>query len=405
MASLIIPSNNGQVAAGNFRGRVLIGRKPFNGVQFELRSISRIHAWIDVEGKQFYVADAASRAGTTVNGQRAAGKVFLHDGDVIGIGSERLVFRTTDKLPDGAISFGISDKGTNPDYSDHGILIRCKCGAPLWVPSGMAGAYGRCVHCKGEIDVPGEAPNGVRRPLTPNDSIADMPAITEELGSAARPDDPLAADFPRPQPKADVHSHVCGICQKPMNPSQATLSCPACSQPYHEKCWEDNGGCAAYGCIQAGMMMPLPPAAPTQPAPALARATEAPAAPLPSPMPKRKTAVVSVLKQAQMPQVARAPQSPQLRQTSRRSAEHLVIPWDKAVLMGSVIGVILGTFTFGVPALAMAAAALASSIRWRRENLHSSRIAAVATAICVIGIAIGVFTSILFWFNGPAANR
>jgi hypothetical protein len=89
----------------------------------------------------------------------------------------------------------------------------------------------------------------------------------------------------------------------------------------------------------------------------------------------------------------------------RRSPEHLVIPWDKAVLIGSVVGVILGTFTFGVPALAMAAAALVSSIRWRRENLHSSRIAAVATAICVIGIAIGVFTSILFWFNGPTANR
>jgi hypothetical protein len=394
MASLIIPSNNGQVAAGAFTRRVLIGRKPFNGVQFEVRSISRIHAWIDVDGKQYYVADAASRAGTTVNGQKAAGKVYLHDGDVIGIGPERLVFRTTDKLPDGAISFGISETGTNPDYTDHGILIRCNCGAPLWVPSGMAGAYGRCVHCKGEIDVPGEAPNGLRRPLTPNDSIADMPAM-DELGNLARPHDPLAVDFPRPQPKAGGHDQTCSICQKPMLAGHATLSCPACSQPYHEKCWEDNGGCAAYGCIQAGMMMPLPPAAPSAPAPALARAT---VAPTPAPVakimpPKRKMASLA------------PPVVPPRMVTVKRAPDHLVIPWDKAVLIGSVVGVILGTFTFGVPALAMAAAALVSSIRWRRENLHSSRIAAVATAICVIGIAIGVFTSILFWFNGPTANR
>jgi hypothetical protein len=54
----------------------------------------------------------------------------------------------------------------------------------------------------------------------------------------------------------------------------------------------------------------------------------------------------------------------------------------------------------------MAAAALAYAIRGRRDRSHSSRVGAVATAICVIGIAIGVFTSILFWFNGPdGANR
>lgn len=382
MASLIIPSNNGQVAAGVFQRRVLIGRKPFNGVQFEQRAISRVHAWIELDGKNFYVADAHSRAGTTVNGMRAAGKIFLHDGDVIGIGSERLVFRTTDKLPDGAISFTISETGTNPDYKDHGILIRCNCGAPLWVPASMAGAYGHCVHCKGEIDVPGTPPNGLRRPLTPNDSIADMPAM-DELGNVARPHDPLAVDFPRPQPKSEIPEQICAICQKPLCARHATLSCPACSQPYHEKCWEDNGGCAAYGCIQAGMMMPLPPAAPSdpKPVPVAARAAE----PQPAPPSHPKFAPV--------PQPPRAP------------VEYQPVPWDKVVLIGSVVGVVLGIFTFGVPALVMAAAAMAYAVRGRREHLHSTRIAAVATAICLLGIALGVFTSILFWFNGPLANR
>ena len=380
MASLIIPSNNGQVAAGVFRRRVLIGRKPFNGVQFEQRAISRVHAWIDVEGKNFYVADAASRAGTTVNGQRTAGKVILHDGDVIGIGAERLIFRTTDKLPDGAISFTISENGTNPDFQDRGILIRCNCGAPLWVPASMAGAYGHCAHCQGEIDVPGDPPAGVRRPLTPNDSIADMPAM-DELGNVKRPHDPLAAEFPRPQPKAGAVAQLCGICQKALEAVHATVNCPACSQPYHEKCWEDNGGCAAYGCIQAGMMMPLPPIAPVEAPPIAARVVE--------PVPV-KHAPVKILARQPIPD----------------RPVHQPMASDKAVLIGSVVGVILGTFTFGVPALAMAAAALVYAIRGRRDSAHSSRVAAVATAICVIGIAIGIFTSILFWFNGAdAASR
>src|SRR5208282_2426486 len=100
-----------------------------------------------------------------------------------------------------------------------------------------------------------------------------MPAM-DELGNLKRPHDPLAVDFPRPQPKAEVAAQVCGICRKALDAAHAQLSCPACSQPYHEKCWEDNGGCAAYGCVQAGMMMPLPPLGPGETPPVAARAAE-----------------------------------------------------------------------------------------------------------------------------------
>jgi len=138
----------------------------------------------------------------------------------------------------------------------------------------MAGAFGKCATCKGDITVPGVPLSGVRRPLTPNDSIVDMPAI-KELGSEEAPDDPLAAGaFPRPKPAAA--NQICGICQTPIETFEATETCPACSQRYHAECWSQNRGCAAYGCTHVGVLdaaedMSLVAAAVTQQAPKSAR--------------------------------------------------------------------------------------------------------------------------------------
>ena len=67
-------------------------------------------------------------------------------------------FHDSDELPDGAIVFNIAENGTNPDFADPGILIACEaCGAPMWVPATMAGAFGRCAICAGAITGPGRA--------------------------------------------------------------------------------------------------------------------------------------------------------------------------------------------------------------------------------------------------------
>ena len=68
MASLVIHSEE-PIQAATFSQRVLIGRKPFNGVQLGQRIVSRIHAWIDRDGGSFYIRDARSRGGTFVNVQ------------------------------------------------------------------------------------------------------------------------------------------------------------------------------------------------------------------------------------------------------------------------------------------------------------------------------------------------
>ncbi len=41
---------------------------------------------------------------------------------------------------------------------------------------------------------------------------------------------------------------TCPVCQCEIAHEDEYGDCPACSTSYHVECWEDNGGCAVYGC-------------------------------------------------------------------------------------------------------------------------------------------------------------
>jgi predicted RNA-binding Zn-ribbon protein involved in translation (DUF1610 family) len=43
-------------------------------------------------------------------------------------------------------------------------------------------------------------------------------------------------------------AHFCAICQTVIQPAESEGSCPACGAIYHPECWQENGGCAVYGC-------------------------------------------------------------------------------------------------------------------------------------------------------------
>ena len=47
-----------------------------------------------------------------------------------------------------------------------------------------------------------------------------------------------------------VDDRLCAICQSPIEAYDVRTSCPECNAPYHADCWQDNGGCAVYGCSQ-----------------------------------------------------------------------------------------------------------------------------------------------------------
>jgi len=45
-------------------------------------------------------------------------------------------------------------------------------------------------------------------------------------------------------------SNLCAICQSPLVEGAPVTSCPECHAQYHPECWQENGGCAVYGCSQ-----------------------------------------------------------------------------------------------------------------------------------------------------------
>lgn len=45
-------------------------------------------------------------------------------------------------------------------------------------------------------------------------------------------------------------SPTCAICLSPLAEADEKLACPGCHAIYHAECWNENGGCAVYGCSQ-----------------------------------------------------------------------------------------------------------------------------------------------------------
>lgn len=43
---------------------------------------------------------------------------------------------------------------------------------------------------------------------------------------------------------------TCGICQSGISGREVETACPVCQAPYHSECWQENGGCAVYGCSE-----------------------------------------------------------------------------------------------------------------------------------------------------------
>jgi len=43
---------------------------------------------------------------------------------------------------------------------------------------------------------------------------------------------------------------ACPYCLTDIAVGATTASCPSCKSVYHADCWQENGGCAVYGCVQ-----------------------------------------------------------------------------------------------------------------------------------------------------------
>lgn len=69
-----------------------IGRNDVCDIVYSAPKVSRMHCRIEYLGSHFYLTDLGSTNGTYLNGRRIERKERLFAGDIIGIGSEDIVF-------------------------------------------------------------------------------------------------------------------------------------------------------------------------------------------------------------------------------------------------------------------------------------------------------------------------
>lgn len=84
----------GEGAAVEIRGTLTLGRASSSGLQVAEDDVSRRHALIHNQGgAEYWLVDLGSRNGTLLNGQRVTQPSRLRNGDILGIGTRRFVFR------------------------------------------------------------------------------------------------------------------------------------------------------------------------------------------------------------------------------------------------------------------------------------------------------------------------
>ena len=71
----------------------VLGRQPGCAICLPSSTVSRRHAQIRREGRQYYLRDLNSTNGTLLNREPVLGEEVLHDRDEIGVGVYRLIFR------------------------------------------------------------------------------------------------------------------------------------------------------------------------------------------------------------------------------------------------------------------------------------------------------------------------
>lgn len=95
---------------------ITVGRDTKCTINLPHISVSKCHAKIVREGAAYYIVDTGSTNGVIVNNRRVAGRVQLHEKDVITITNSKLIFTS------GMISYCVYKNGISVDASD--IVIK-----------------------------------------------------------------------------------------------------------------------------------------------------------------------------------------------------------------------------------------------------------------------------------------
>ncbi len=309
--SLLLVEQSGRRHPIELTGKCPIGRGTASKLRIDHPLVSRDHAIIDHTDRGYVIRDCGSRNGTIVNDSPVKTPVVLQDGDRITVGPTTIWFRSDS-----------NDKNveTLPAHNaEEGVVFECNCGARLWAPMTLAGSTVRCRRCARDVACP-----TIFAPIDP------------------------AAPTTAPAVVAD-----CSIClSKVMNTDEQHV-CESCGAVYHDECWAENCGCAAYGCKQVNIN-------------AEDRAVTGTADP------------ITEEDDFAFEEDVKPPSA---------------VPWDAALVGASVVASLLGLLLFGSLALLVAVTSAAYMLRRRTAWVGA------ALVLSLVGFAAGWMVSGLWWLK------
>jgi uncharacterized RDD family membrane protein YckC len=204
MAKLILnPTSSTRREVNLTRNLLSIGRDPSNDLVLPDAMVSRRHAVIEHRGSQYYLRDCNSSNGSVVNGDRVSER-SLRDGDLVAIGTARMLFRddirdSGAKVVQHPSSPRLECAACQTEYRKGDQFCR-ECGAAL-AQSGPPRVV--CSSCGSAVLLPARFCNACGTALTA-DRARIEPSPAEILASAASA--PPAAEPPsaEPPPKAPL---------------------------------------------------------------------------------------------------------------------------------------------------------------------------------------------------------
>jgi uncharacterized RDD family membrane protein YckC len=210
---------------------ISIGRDPSNDLVLSDSMVSRRHAILEHRDNQYILRDNNSSNGTMVNGDRVDIEKPLRDGDLVAIGSSRLLFQL-DETAEASIPIGVAPPKPRPAPQEpvHAPArapvegdVRCgHCGKTALVGDRFCRGCGRelaaekktavCSQCGNEVRLPAEFCGRCGKALAGRDkpppSLSTRPHRRSELeaelvkgGSDEVPAASLVPPAPKPRPR------------------------------------------------------------------------------------------------------------------------------------------------------------------------------------------------------------
>jgi uncharacterized RDD family membrane protein YckC/predicted nucleic acid-binding Zn ribbon protein len=188
-----------------------IGRDPSNDLVLPDAMVSRRHAVIEYRGNQFYLRDCNSSNGSVVNGDRVSER-SLRDGDLLAIGTARLLFRDDLQIEDPGAKVvqhpsvpHLVCPSCQTAYRKGDLFCR-ECGVQLAQPSGPPKAV--CASCGTAVPLPARFCNACGSALSTDGQRLDSTTGHQPVPEALRAEAAAGPEAPSGQPPTDPGSRV-----------------------------------------------------------------------------------------------------------------------------------------------------------------------------------------------------